>query len=332
MRTAPVSHSASCALSVIVPVYREEANIQSFLKRVVPVVEGLGPFEIIFCLDPSPDKTEQLIREEAERDPRIRALVFSRRFGQPAATLAGILNAHGERVVVIDVDLQDPPELIADLWRKAAEEDLEVVTARRRTRAGETAIKRTIAGAGYSLINSIAEVGIPRDTGDFRLISRRVVEELRLLKEGHGFLRGLVSFVGFKQGEVLYDRDIRHQGRSNYNRYIGSLKIGFNGIFGFSVVPLQIMMWTGFSIALLSVLGVAIVFALKLIYGHRYPVGVPTITILVLFMGGVQLAAAGILGEYIGRIYEEVRERPQYIVDHAIGMKIVEPRGPRAPR
>src|ERR1019366_4876988 len=232
-------------ISVVVPVYKEERSIRPFLQRAEAVLGRLGSYEIIFCLDPSPDRTEEVIREEAERNPRIGLLVFSRRFGQPAATMAGILNCRGRWCVVIDVDLQDPPEMIEALLLKA-NEGFDVVTARRRSREGETLLKKFISSIGYSVINRIAEVPIPRNTGDFRITSRRVVEELRGLSESHGFLRGLVALVGFKQAEVLYERDARHAGPGNYNRYLGSLKIGFNGVVGFSTFPLQLMMWVGF--------------------------------------------------------------------------------------
>src|SRR5262245_7932425 len=181
-------------ISVVVPVYKEERNIGPFLERAVPVLERIGTYEIIFCLDPSPDQTEAAILQEIARNPRIGLLVFSRRFGQPSATMAGILNCRGDWCVIIDVDLQDPPEVIEALWRKA-DEGFDVVTARRATREGETLVKRAISRLGYRLINQIAEVPIPRNTGDFRLISRRVVEELRGLSERHGFLRGLVALV-----------------------------------------------------------------------------------------------------------------------------------------
>ena len=315
-------------ISVIVPVYKEERSIQPFLQRTEPVLDRLGSYEIIFCLDPSPDQTEEVIRKEAERNPRIGLLVFSRRFGQPAATMAGILNCRGQWCVVIDVDLQDPPEMIETLLRKA-EEGFDVVTARRRSREGETLIKKLVSSIGYSVINRIAEVPIPRNTGDFRISSRRVVEELRGLSESHGFLRGLVALVGFKQTEVLYERDARHAGPGNYNRYFGSLKIGFNGIIGFSTFPLQLMMWVGFGTAAFSALAIIVVIVLKILYGDEYPVGLPTVTVLVLFIGGVQLAGIGLLGEYIGRIYDEVRRRPLYIVDRAVNVAVRDPRGPR---
>jgi dolichol-phosphate mannosyltransferase len=316
-------------LSIVVPVYKEERSIRPFLARAEPVLDRIGTYEIIFCLDPSPDNTEAVIREEIERNPRIGLLVFSRRYGQPAATMAGILNCRGQWCGVIDVDLQDPPEMIETLWRKT-QEGFDVATARRATREGETLVKRIIAGTGYKLINKIAEVPIPRNTGDFRVMSRRVVEELRGLSERHGFLRGLVSLVGFPQTEIMYERDARHAGPGNYNRYFGSLKVGFNGIFGFSTFPLQIMMWTGFAIALLSVVAIVIVMTFKIMHGDDYPLGIPTITVLVLFIGGVQLAAVGVLGEYVGRIYDEVRRRPMYIVERAVNLPVRDPRGPRS--
>jgi len=316
-------------ISVVVPVYKEENNIRPFLARTVPVLERIGSYEIIFALDPSPDGTERAIRDEIARNRNIGLIVFSRRFGQPAATMAGILNCRGQWCVIIDVDLQDPPEMIETLWKKA-EEGFDVVTARRATREGETFVKNTVARLGYRLINHISEVPIPRDTGDFRIMNRRVVEELRGLSEMHGFLRGLVGLVGFRQTEVLYRRAARHAGAGNYNRYFGSLKIAFNGIFGFSTFPLQIMMWTGFALAVASVFAIIVVLALKIVHGNEYPMGTPTITVLVLFIGGVQLAAVGVLGEYIGRIYDEVRRRPPYIIDQAVNLEVRDPRGPKS--
>jgi len=319
----PEERSGSDAplISVVVPVYREEWNIRPFLERTVRVLERLGTYEILFCLDPSPDNTEQVILEEIHLNPNIGLLVFSRRFGQPAATMAGILNCRGRWCVVIDVDLQDPPELIEQLYQKT-QEGFDVVTACRSSRAGETLIKKLVSTIGYKVISGIAEVPIPRNTGDFRIISRRVVEELRRLSESHGFLRGLVSFVGFRQGQILYDRDARHVGAGNYNRFLGSLKIGLNGVIGFSTAPLQMMMWTGFIIAGMSAIMIVVVAIMKLAKGDAYPMGMSTVTVLVLFIGGVQLAATGVLGEYIGRIYEEVRRRPQYIIERAVNASV----------
>jgi len=314
--------SVEKSISVVVPVYNEEQNIKPFLSRIVPVLEKLGPHEIIFCLDPSPDQTQAVIEKEIEKNPNLRLLVFSRRFGQPAATMAGIWHCEGEWCVVIDVDLQDPPEIIPKLFEKA-KEGYDVVTARRRDRHGENLVKKTVSHLGYAVINKIAEVHIPPNTGDFRIMSRRVIDELMRLKEKHGFLRGLVPLVGFPQSEIVYDRDARKLGQGNYSPLTGSLRIGFNGIIAFSTSPLKIVMWTGFLIACISFIASLGMFFAKFALNTTYPMGIPTITILILFMGGVQMVSIGILGEYIGRTYDEVRDRPLYIVKKAVN---IEPR------
>ena len=200
------------AISVVVPVYKEEGNILPFLERLVPVLEDIGTYEIIFCMDPSPDNTENVIKSAIKNNPSINLICFSRRFGQPSAVMAGIHHCRGESCVVIDVDLQDPPELIRDLHAKMRE-GYDVVYAQRRSRKGETMVKLLVSHLGYKLINKISDVDIPRNTGDFRILSRRVVEELKRLRESHGFLRGMVAFVGFPQSSVLYDRDERAHGR-----------------------------------------------------------------------------------------------------------------------
>jgi glycosyltransferase involved in cell wall biosynthesis len=317
------------AISVVVPVYKEEGNIQPFLARIVPVLERIGSYEILFCLDPSPDRSEELIEEQIRKNPSLGLLVMSRRFGQPAATMAGILNCRGDACVAIDVDLQDPPELILDMYAKILE-GYDVVYAKRRSRGGETLLKRAISNLGYKLINAISEVRIPRNTGDFRIITRGIIEELRGLPESHGFLRGLVALVGYRQTAIEYDRDPRLAGTGNYNRYLGSLKIAFNGLFGFSTTPLQVSLWTGVSIAVITVLLILFIFFTKLILGQNYPLGIPTITVLVLFIGGVQLISLGIMGEYIGRIYDEVRRRPHYIVKRAHNVAVRDRRGPNS--
>ena len=232
-------------VSVIIPAYREEANIESVYERLAQVFEPLAvDWELIFCVDPSPDRTEELILELRKHDPRVKMLRFSRRFGQPMATLAGLEAAGGDAAVVIDCDLQDPPELIPVMIQRW-QEGFDVVYAQRRTRAGETLPKRIVAWAGYKVINRIAEVDIPPNTGDFRLMSRRVINNVVALKEGHGFLRGLVGFVGFRQTSVPYDRSPRAAGSSKYNQMMGSLLIGFNGVVGFSRYPLQLISLAG---------------------------------------------------------------------------------------
>lgn len=304
-------------LSVIVPVYKEAANIQPFLKRMESVLIKTGLiYEIIFCLDPSPDNTEEVIQKEIERNPHIKCLLFSRRFGQPSATMAGILHCKGESCVVIDVDLQDPPELIENMYNKLSE-GYEVVYAQRKSRQGETIAKKIISYFGYKLINKLSDVQIPRNTGDFRIMTRRVIEELRSLNESHGFLRGLVAYVGYKQAFIAYDRDPRHSGKGNYNRITGSLKIGLNGLISFSSKPLQMMSIAGASLAAFSfILGAW--YLLQKIYHIPLTPGLSTTVIVVSFFSGVQLLCLGLMGEYIGRIYDEVKRRPMYIVDKVL--------------
>lgn len=305
-------------LSIIVPVYKEEGNIPEFVSRMARILDAVTKsYEIIFALDPSPDRTEELILNARGHDPRIKLLKFSRRFGQPMATLAGLQYSSGDAVIVMDVDLQDPPELVVQMVEKW-KEGYDVVYAQRKNRNGETWIKKLISAVGYKTINRIAEVNIPPNTGDFRLMNRRVVAEINRLKECHGFLRGMVALVGFKQTSVMFDRPPRFAGKGNYNRFLGSLRIGFNGIFCFSNYTLTLSTQLGFLIAICAFL-VGFVYALLKIAGVPFPLGNPTIVILVLFLGGIQLVSTGILGEYIGRIYEEVKERPRFIVESSLG-------------
>jgi polyisoprenyl-phosphate glycosyltransferase len=305
-------------LSVVIPAYNEQDNIRRVYDRLSAV---LGPmdldWEVIFSVDPCTDRTEELILDLRGEDARVKMLRFSRRFGQPMATIAGLEASRGDAVVVIDCDLQDPPELIPDLvtaWR----EGNDVVYAQRRTRAGETIPKRIVAAVGYRVIKRIADVEIPPNTGDFRLMSRRVVRNVVSLKESHGFLRGLVGLVGFRQASVLYDRDPRAAGTSKYNRFWGSLVIGLNGIIGFSRYPLHLISLLGTVLAALAFTLALVYLALK-IGGVGFPVGNPTIVIVVSFFSGIQLLSLGVIGEYVGRIYDESRDRPKYIVESRYG-------------
>lgn len=312
------SRLTDATLSVVIPAYNEEANVERVYERLVKILDGLGVrWEAIFSVDPSTDRTEQLILALRRRDPRIKMLRFSRRFGQPMATIAGLEAASGDAVVVIDCDLQDPPELIPEMvarWR----EGYDVVYAQRRTRAGETLPKRIVAAVGYRVIARIAEVQIPPNTGDFRLLSRRVVENVVALEEHHGFLRGLVALVGFRQTSVLYDRDPRAAGDSKYNRFFGSLVIGLNGMIGFSRYPLQLISLMGVALSGVAFVVAMAYLALKL-GGLAFPTGNPTVVIAVAFFSGIQLLSLGVIGEYVGRIYDESRQRPKYILESRYG-------------
>jgi polyisoprenyl-phosphate glycosyltransferase len=315
---AAASNGGGATLSIVVPAYNEEANVEPLYDRLRSVLDRIDlQWELIFSVDPCPDRTEDLILSLRKRDRRVKMLRFSRRFGQPMATLAGLEMAKGDAVVVIDCDLQDPPELIADLvarWR----EGFDVVYAQRRTRTGETIPKRIVAWAGYKLIKRIAEVDIPPNTGDFRLMSRRVVENVVALKESHGFLRGLVGLVGFRQTSVLYDRDPRAAGSSKYNRLFGSLVIGLNGVVGFSRYPLHLISVLGLVFSGFSFLFAIIYFAMKLA-GFGFPTGNPTIVIVISFFSGIQLLSLGVMGQYVGRIYDETRQRPKFIIESRHG-------------
>jgi dolichol-phosphate mannosyltransferase len=318
MNNDVVSSGGACVLSVVIPAYNEEENVESTYARLSAVMDGIGDdWELIFSVDPSTDRTEELILTLRDRDPRVKMLRFSRRFGQPMAVLAGMAASSGDAVVVIDCDLQDPPELIPELvsrWR----EGFDVVYAQRRTREGETLLKRLIAASGYRLMGRISEVEIPPNTGEFRLMSRRVVDHVAALEETHGFLRGLVGLVGFKQTGVLYDRDRRAAGTSKYNKFLGSLVIGLNGIVGFSRYPLHVISVLGVCFS-----GFAFVFAgayvVAKLAGAQFPVGNPTIVIVVTLFSGIQLLSLGVMGEYVGRIYDEVRRRPKYIIESRYG-------------
>ena len=304
-------------ISVVVPVRDENENIKPFLQRTENVLNTIGKsYEIIFALDPSSDNTEKVILDEIKRNKNIKLLVFSRQFGQPAATIAGILNCKGSYCVIIDVDLQDPPEIIEQLYKKIVS-GYEVVYAKRKNRKGETIFKKIISSFGYFLINKLSDVRIPKDTGDCRIITRKVINHLKELNESHGFLKGMVAYVGFNQSFIEYDREHRRAGKSKYNKFLGSLKIGFNGLIGFSSRPLFFMSIVGFIIALLSFL-LGLWYFFQKILGIDLTLGLTTTVILISFFAGVQLLGLGLLGEYVGRIYDEVKKRPKYILDKKI--------------
>ncbi len=285
---------------------------------MVPLLQpAVDDFELIFAMDPSPDETELVLQRAHAADKRVKYLKFSKRVGQPMATIGGMEAAKGDAVVVMDVDLQDPPELVLEMLKKF-KEGFDVVYAQRANRAGETLIKRVVSYFGYKVINRVAEVEIPRNTGDFRLMSRRVVDQVVALKESHGFLRGLVALVGFNQTAIVFERPARFAGQGNYNRFLGSLRIGMNGVVCFSNFLLRLSTTFGFIVALCSFVMAIVYFVLK-VRGVPFPMGNPTIVILVLFLGGVQLMSVGILGEYVGRIYDEVKQRPKYILDKKVG-------------
>ncbi len=306
-------------LSVVAPVYNEEAILHELYRRLVAVLDGAGlDWELVLVNDGSRDRSPEIMRELHAADPRVKVVDFARNFGHQVAITAGADYAQGDAVVIIDADLQDPPEVILDLlakWR----EGYEVVYAVRAERKGETWFKEFTAKAFYRIIYKITDINIPMDTGDFRLMDRKVVEALRTMREKHRFMRGMSVWVGFKQVGVEYVRAERYAGETKYPLR-KMLKFALDGITSFSYFPLQVATYFGFVAAAVAVLGIIVTVILRLTGSHAF-YGQATTLVAVLFLGGVQLISLGIIGEYLGRIYDEVKGRPLYIVREALGFE-----------
>lgn len=303
-------------LSVIIPIYNEEKNIEELSRRLYAVLKQIsGDFEIIYVNDGSRDKSLLLLKALSEKDERIKIISFSRNFGHQAAITAGLDNCSGDCAVIMDGDLQDPPELIPELIEKW-KEDYQVVYAQRESREKEPKLKLLTAFVFYRLIKKITKIEIPVDVGDFRLIDRRVVEVLKDMPEGQRFIRGMVAWSGFKQIGVKYNRDERQAGTPKYT-YRKSLELALTGITSFSFVPLRVAAYLGFIISGLSFLYAFYVLYLKFIRGATVQ-GWASLMIAVLFLGGLQLITLGIIGEYIGRVGEELKQRPTYVVKEKI--------------
>ena len=301
--------------SIIAPIYNEIDNLPELYRRVKEVMDSSGePWELILVDDGSTDGSTEKIRELGQRDKTVRPVIFARNFGHQVAITAGWDYARGDAIVIIDADLQDPPEVILELARKW-KEGYEVVYAVRGEREGESWFKKFTAAMFYRIIYSITDVKIPVDTGDFRLMDRKVVDVLKRMKERHRFPRGMSAWVGFKQIGVTYKRSARVAGVTKYP-FSKMLKLALNAITGFSYFPLQVATYFGFISAGVSILAIPIVVYMR-IMGSGAFFGQATTLIAVLFLGGVQLISLGILGEYIGRLYDEAKGRPLYIVRDA---------------
>ncbi len=302
----------SPTLSIIAPIYNEYENLPELYRRVKEVMENAGEtWELVLVDDGSTDGSTERIRELARQDRRVRPVIFARNFGHQLAVTAGLDYSRGDAVVIIDADLQDPPELIPEMlakWR----DGYEVVYAVREAREGETWFKKVTAAAFYRLINRITSVNIPVDTGDFRLLDSKVVNVLNRMRERHRFLRGMSVWVGFRQTGVTYKRAPRFAGETKYPLR-KMLKFASDAITGFSYLPLQLATYLGFVSAGLSIIAIPIVIAMRMA-GSQAFYGQATTLIAVLFLGGVQLISLGILGEYVGRLYDEAKGRPLYIV------------------
>ena len=304
--------------SIIAPIFNESGNIQELYRRIREVLDSTGEsWEIILIDDGSTDDSADLIRQYAAQDARVKPVIFARNFGHQIAVTAGLDYSQGDAVVIIDSDLQDPPEVILDLISKW-KEGFQVVYAVRAEREGESWFKLFTASLFYRLITSITEVKIPLDAGDFRLLDRKVVNVLNQMRERHRFLRGLSTWVGFRQTGVPYRRVARQVGETKYP-FRKMFRLAINAVTSFSYFPLQLATYIGFVAAGLSILSIPVVIAIRL-WGTATPLlGQATTLIAVLFLGGAQLISLGILGEYIGRLYDEAKGRPLYIVLEAPG-------------
>ena len=297
-------------LSVVAPVFNEEGNVRLFCERTAAALDGV-PFEIVLVDDGSADETPAILAELAGADRRIRVVTLSRNFGHQTALTAGLEHARGDAVVMIDADLQDPPEVIPELvewWRKGSD----VVVAARESREGETRFKLTTASWFYRLLGRVAQIEVEQNAGDFRLLSRRALDALLAMPERNRYIRGMTAWVGFTHTSVPYSRAARHSGETKFSP-IKMLRFSFDAIASFSYVPLQIATLLGFFFAAAAFLSIPVAIAFR-IAGEFVP-GVTTTVIAVLLLGGIQLMAIGIIGEYLGRVYDEVKRRPLYLVE-----------------
>lgn len=299
--------------SIVAPVYNEIGCLDELQKRITKVMSSIKEsWELVLVDDGSQDGSTDIIRAMARKDKHVRPVIFSRNFGHQIAVTAGLDYCRGEAAVIIDADLQDPPEVILDLIAKW-KQGYQVVYAVRSEREGETWFKKVSASAFYRLIFRITDVKIPLDTGDFRLIDRKVIDVMKKMGERHRFLRGMASWIGFKQIGVSYKRAARFAGETKYP-FKKMLKLALNAITSFSYFPLQLAMYLGFFTAGISIIAIPVVLIMRLA-GNSAFLGQATTLVSVLFLGGVQLICLGILGEYVGRIYDEVKGRPLYIVN-----------------
>jgi glycosyltransferase involved in cell wall biosynthesis len=315
-------------ISVVVPVYHSEQILREFHRRLTAVLDGLDPAmdrEIVFVNDASPDDSLSVLRELAAKDSAVRVLDLSRNFGHQVAITAGLDDARGDVVVVIDDDLQDPPEVIVEMlakWR----EGYKVVYGQRTKRKGENAFKRGTAALFYRLLGRLSDVDLPVDAGDFRLMDRQVVEAVKAMREESRYMRGMVAWIGFKQCGLRYERDARYAGEGHYT-LSRLMELAVAGILSFSSKPLELSTRLGLATTMLAFVAGVYVIVNKILHPESVLSGWASVLIAVLFMGGVQLVSIGVLGSYIGRVFYETKRRPLYFVNERIGERAGEAAG-----
>lgn len=309
--------SSPVELSIVVPVYNEEQNLEFLFTRLQTVLNKIThSYEIICINDGSGDKTLECLIEYHRLDPAIKIINLSRNFGKEVALSAGIDYSTGKAVIPIDADLQDPPELIEEMVRLWYE-GYDVVCATRRSRSGESWLKRSTADMFYRTIGSMSKVPIPSNTGDFRLMDRKVVQALKQMPERTRFMKGLFAWVGYKQTVIMFDRHPRHKGTTKWN-YWKLWNFALDGIFSFTLVPLKIWVYIGLIVSAISLVYAGFLILRTLVQGIDVP-GYASLMVAILFLGGIQLITLGIIGEYLGRVYEEVKGRPLYLVRDSWG-------------
>ena len=305
--------STNILLSVVVPVYNEEEVLPIFNKRLYAMLNTLDMrTEVVYINDGSTDNTLRVMQAFQKEDPNTAIIDLSRNFGKEIAVTAGLDHANGDIVVIIDADLQDPPELISE-FIKQWEDGYDVVYGKRITRSGETVIKKVTAYVFYRVIKKFSRVYIPEDTGDFRLLSRRCVDSLKYLREQHRFMKGLFAWIGYSQKAVPYRRDPRYRGQTKWN-YLKLWDFALEGFTSFTIAPLKIATYLGVATAIAGFIYAVFVICKTLIYGDPVK-GYPSLMVVILFLGGIQLLTIGILGEYLGRIFNETKQRPLYFIN-----------------
>ncbi len=299
-------------LSIVAPAYNEEAGLDEFYSRLVDAVKILNlDLEIIYVNDGSQDGTLEIMSRQHNNDSRISIIDLSRNFGKEIALTAGLDHASGDAVVVIDTDLQDPPELIPKLverWR----DGYDVVNAKRIKRRGESAFKKISSFVYYRFLYQLSDIKIPKDTGDFRLLSRNALDALLKLREKHRYMKGLFAWVGYSQAEITYERDERYAGETKW-KFLGLLDLAFEGLTSFSVLPLRLASMLGVLSAIAGLTFAIFIIIKKMMYGDPVA-GYPSLVVLITFIGGIQLLALGIIGEYLGRVFNETKNRPLYLI------------------